>query len=304
MAITEKQAADRKKGIGSSDVACIFGMNPYRTALDLWLEKTGRVDSFTGNEATMWGDFMEPGILKYVEHALGEKVYAPKQTFVKGILRSNVDGMVGKFAKGQPIVEAKSSLVDAGWGEPGTDQIPDMVMLQVQHQLICAESDDAIVCRLSHRKFDIYCVGIDIDLCHAIQTRCEKWWIEHIVADVAPEASGMTDSTKEYFASMKRENDTVAEIDPEMAKRHIEITAIIKDLKDEQSTIKSLLMQQVGEASRGQGGGYMMNVTVVKGKQTVDSKLLKMRHPDVYEQVLKTNNPHTRAIPKKMKEAE
>jgi len=31
---------------------------------------------------------------------------------------------------------------------------------------------------------------------------------------------------------------------------------------------------------------------------------LKMRHPDVYEQVLKTNNPHTRAIPKKMKEAE
>ena len=32
---------ERKKGIGGSDVACIFGMSPYKTNVELWEEKVG-----------------------------------------------------------------------------------------------------------------------------------------------------------------------------------------------------------------------------------------------------------------------
>ena len=32
----------RHKGIGGSDVASILGLNPYKTNVELWREKTGR----------------------------------------------------------------------------------------------------------------------------------------------------------------------------------------------------------------------------------------------------------------------
>ena len=32
----------RKRGIGSSDAAAAVGLNPYKSQLELWLEKTGR----------------------------------------------------------------------------------------------------------------------------------------------------------------------------------------------------------------------------------------------------------------------
>ena len=33
---------ERSKGIGGSDAACILGLNPYKTNVELWKEKTGR----------------------------------------------------------------------------------------------------------------------------------------------------------------------------------------------------------------------------------------------------------------------
>ena len=36
---------ERKKGIGGSDAATILGLNPYKTTIELWEEKTGRKDA-------------------------------------------------------------------------------------------------------------------------------------------------------------------------------------------------------------------------------------------------------------------
>jgi predicted phage-related endonuclease len=33
----------RRKGIGGSDVSAILGINPWKTAMDVWLEKTGEI---------------------------------------------------------------------------------------------------------------------------------------------------------------------------------------------------------------------------------------------------------------------
>lgn len=34
--------ARRMAGIGGSDIAAVLGLSPYKTALQLWMEKTGR----------------------------------------------------------------------------------------------------------------------------------------------------------------------------------------------------------------------------------------------------------------------
>ncbi|MGY0523162.1 lambda-exonuclease family protein, partial [Pseudomonas aeruginosa] len=56
----------RKQGIGSSDAAAAVGLNPYKSQLELWLEKTGRdttlpkADPQDEESPMYWGNVLEP----------------------------------------------------------------------------------------------------------------------------------------------------------------------------------------------------------------------------------------------------
>jgi len=56
----------RKQGIGSSDAAAAVGLNPYKSQLELWMEKTGRdaglpkADPQDEESPMYWGNVLEP----------------------------------------------------------------------------------------------------------------------------------------------------------------------------------------------------------------------------------------------------
>ena len=55
----------RTMGIGGSDVSVIAGINPYKSAYQLWLEKTGQTEpAESENEYTHFGTVLEPVIRK------------------------------------------------------------------------------------------------------------------------------------------------------------------------------------------------------------------------------------------------
>ena len=135
--ITDRQLELRNKGLGSSDIASIMGLNPYQSPRDVWLLKTGRVATLQdAGQAAHLGSMIEPAILALAAEELGDRVVAPTSTFTRGILRANIDGMVGVFKRGSPIVEAKMTSISDGWGEPHSSIVPDRVMLQVQMQML------------------------------------------------------------------------------------------------------------------------------------------------------------------------
>ncbi|MDU4479989.1 YqaJ viral recombinase family protein, partial [Clostridium sp.] len=49
----------RKKGIGGSDVATICGLNKYKSALELWMEKRGYKQDEEAGESAYWGTTLE-----------------------------------------------------------------------------------------------------------------------------------------------------------------------------------------------------------------------------------------------------
>lgn len=53
----EKWLAVRNQGIGGSDASVIMGLNPYKSAYQLWLEKRGvaEPEDLTGNPYIYWG---------------------------------------------------------------------------------------------------------------------------------------------------------------------------------------------------------------------------------------------------------
>jgi putative phage-type endonuclease len=62
----EDWLAVRKLGIGSSDAAAAVGLNPYKSQLELWMEKTGRDESLPKldpqdeESPAYWGNILEP----------------------------------------------------------------------------------------------------------------------------------------------------------------------------------------------------------------------------------------------------
>jgi len=135
---TPRQLSKRRNHIGASDVGAIIGVDPFRSAADVWVAKVYG-DTFEGNEMTALGQALEPALLTWAQERLGK-------------LRRNVERRVkdwdapvivhtdAELIESHCPVEAKASgLGWAGggeeWGDSGTGEVPERVEAQVLTQM-------------------------------------------------------------------------------------------------------------------------------------------------------------------------
>lgn len=66
----------RKAGIGGSEAAAIVGLNPWKSAFQLWMEKTGQVEpeDLSDNEYVYWGNVLEQAVADRFCELTGKKV--------------------------------------------------------------------------------------------------------------------------------------------------------------------------------------------------------------------------------------
>lgn len=139
----EDWLAVRKQGIGSSDAAAAVGLNPYKSQLELWLEKTGRdtslpkLDPQDEESPAYWGNILEPIVATHYTRRSGHRVRRinavlqhpdPKLTW----MLANIDREVIGSSDVQ-ILECKTAGINGArlWKEG----VPEYVQLQVMHQL-------------------------------------------------------------------------------------------------------------------------------------------------------------------------
>lgn len=63
--LTSEQIKMRLRGLGASEIPAVCGVNPWRSPMDVWLEKTGRAEPDPGNTRTRIGSLLEPHILQW-----------------------------------------------------------------------------------------------------------------------------------------------------------------------------------------------------------------------------------------------
>lgn len=187
-----EQKEERKKGLGATDCAAVMGLSPYKTPYELWLEKTGR----TEDQAILSEDRLR------LRHA-HEETIAREYAFQKQVKLKRVNSTVyhkrlpfmlcnlDRVIIGQrKIVECKSSsgFMRQIWGINGTDEAPLHYILQVQHQLACAEYDDAdLAALIDIDDYRIYPMPRNEKVIQRIEDACEKFWTENVLKDIAPE---------------------------------------------------------------------------------------------------------------------
>ena len=286
----------RFESIGASESGSILGINPYKTAVDVYYEKVDRVTDFPDN-LNMWlGRELEPIIKKRFEEETGYKVRNDHKIRVDNehsFITTNLDGMV--VGEKVPVEYKALSRWDG--------EIPDYYFSQVQHQIMVTESDYAyfVVLALGVQKnFIVQKINRDDEFIKLMREEEVSFWNDHVVPKDPPAPETIEDVKKIYTDSIqgsKHETDS-----PNLLNK-INLLADIKaEIKERKATCDNLqkeLMEtmQEDEAIVNKDTGQVLCTWKRTNPSLVfDRKRLMDEEPEIYGRFMKQSTPTRRFI--------
>lgn len=292
---------DRTKYLGGSDIGAILGFSKYRTALDVWLEKTGRIESIVDNLPVRFGSFAESFVASEYANQTGYAlvhcetgVAHPQYPFMVGHIDRYVfesDNCSDELfhsdgsCAASHLLECKtaSPFNQSEWGELGTDEVPMSYLVQCLWYLAITNLERCDVAALfGNSDFRIYEVYRDKELEELIIAKATAFWNDYVQLDTPPPAQCESD----YQYLFKREvTGKAVEADPsvcELTKKLQLLNSEIKSKEVEISHIKQTIMGQMGEAELLTYQGQVL-ATWKSPKQSyrLDSKRLEIEHPEL-----------------------
>lgn len=284
----------RRNGIGGSDASVIMGKNSYRSILQLWEEKTGKLPvTDNGNEFTYWGNVMEPIIRKEFMNRTGLKVRQKHAMIFHEeypYLFADVDGIVTDERGEKCIFEAKTaSQYKADQWENG---VPEEYVLQVQHYLaVCGMNKAYIAALIGGNKFVFTTIYRDDFLIEELTAREKKFWEECVLTDTEPVADD-SEATQEYL-NTKYSNSVASTI-----QLNVDMKKVIAEYQDVDSKVKELEKKKTGLEKKKTGlanqikavmGAYEtgeLDGIVVSWKkisrESVDGRRLRKEKPEIF----------------------
>jgi putative phage-type endonuclease len=200
----------RRTGIGGSDAAAALAISPWRSQYDLYLEKIGEAEPLAPTEPMIWGSLLESVIAGEYSRRSNRMVVVPS-----GPLRHPdhpwLIGHIDRLIFDQPdrIVEIKSTANSRGWGEPGSDEIPQHYLCQCHHYLALT---DAAICDLAvlfnGNNFAIYQVERDLQIEAELLDQEAAFW--QLVENRTPPAPSNTADAVRRWGRLSRSGQVVA----------------------------------------------------------------------------------------------
>ncbi|MDR0774862.1 MAG: YqaJ viral recombinase family protein [Rickettsia sp.] len=283
---------ERKNYLGGTDLAAICGLSPYRTALDVYLDKTSDDITCETNAAMRWGTLLEEAVAKAYSEDTGlnveiepNTIYHPEYKF----LGANIDRWVGNK---EYVLECKTAGFNRGkeWGEVGTDQIPESYLVQVAYYgAICDVPKVDIAVLIGGQDFRIYTYERNKELEEKLIKIACNFWHNHIEKRIPPKCS----NTRDTFNLFPQSNyhEIVAE------DNIMEKLEELKGAKEEESRIQDTierLKTDIQEFMRDYGvlvdhqGNVIATWKNTAPKSLVNVSKLKEMFKEAYEQCLNT----------------
>lgn len=180
----------RRAHLGASQVPAALGVSPFTTPIELWQEYAGLVTRPAQlGPAARLGHALESGVAEVAAEILGVEIRKghtledPRETWRV----ATPDFFTTDDATLQIKTSGLTSRAPAGvldeWGEPGSDEVPVHVAVQVQVEMSIAratriaQADHAYVAALlPGRGVQTYLVPFDSDVAQAIADKTRAFW--------------------------------------------------------------------------------------------------------------------------------
>lgn len=280
----------RTKGIGGSDVSVIAGLNPFKSAFQLWMEKTGMIrPAEEENDYIHFGNVLEPIVRKEFMERTGKKVRMKKciiQHSEYPFMLANVDGIVNE-EEGPCIFEAKtaSAYKEKAW----QDHVPEEYQLQIQHYMAVTGTKKAYIAALiGGNKFVYHMVPRDEELIGLIIEMERQFWECNVMQNNPPEIDGSS-ATAAYLDSMYKHGVKKTVTLPEEAKQIIasyrKTAEAIKELERIKNEAENRLKAYLKDSEEGVIDDQIVRWTTVM-KEKFDQKRFKSEMKDIYDRFM------------------
>lgn len=292
----ESWLKERQTGIGGSDAAAVLGLSKWKTPLDIYLEKRGETGNQPDSEPMLWGRALEPVIRQQYADRTGRVV-----RIHEGILRhpqhdfmlANLDGVTDDGR----LLEIKTARSGQDWGEPGTDEVPQAYLLQVQHYMAVTGlvvADVAVL--IGGSDFRLYEVPADQELQGMlIEAEAEFW--RRVVDGVPPEPVSFADAQARFGrVSVAGEVEATSEALAAIAElRTVRESMKALELREEEA--KAIVMCLLGDHDTLVGQGRAL-ATWKASRPSVrfDSSAFKAAHPELHAQFSKAGEASRRFL--------
>lgn len=230
--MTDLQSHDRRKFLGSSDAPVVLGISPWKTPVDLYLEKTAPDPQPTDAVAAVMdpararvltrGKRLEPYIVDMLRDEHGVKVHRRNKVYFDPALpylRAEID-----LETDDPdeTVEIKTvhPFKAKEWGEEDSDQIPLHYAAQAMHALMVTRRARCRFAVLIGDDLRLFEIKRDEATVGAMRAALVRFWTENVQARVMPAPQTASDVLRLF------EKDTGAQVEASE-----EIAELVEELR-------------------------------------------------------------------------
>lgn len=284
----EEWLKERRKGVCGSESSIILGLNPYKSILALWQEKTNRVPvEEKENSYTYFGHVMEPVIKKEFTKRTGLKVRAVNyilQSHEYEWMLADIDGIVKEKDGSYSLFEAKTATEFKR--EIWEHSVPKEYYAQVQHYLAVTGFKKAYVAGIVGGN-SYYCHEIfpDEEYIHNL-IQCEKKFWDCVVNDIKPTPDSSKATSEFLNEQYSCANNTEIEL-PENAKELVESYKALDEeiglLNEKKEGITNILKSLLQENEKGVIGDHIVSWKMF-ARKSLNTKKVKELLGSTYDE--------------------
>lgn len=273
----------RRQGIGSSDAPAVCGLDPYRKPIQVYLDKLGLEEERPESEAAEWGRLLEDLIAVEFARRTGKKV----RRFNAILQHEAYPWMLAepdREVSGRAILEVKTTGV-GHLKEWDNGQVPERVMVQVQHQLEVTGADLAYVAVLvGGQRLLIREVWPDKELAKALVQIEDRFWNGHVVPRVPPPPDDSEAYSRAMAALYPGQAGATIALPPEasdLIDLYRNAQGMLRYWEQAKQRAENALKAMMGNATVGLLGGKPAVRWTRYTTQVLDQQALREAHPEI-----------------------
>jgi len=183
---------ERKTGITGTDIVAICGLNPYKSAYDVYVEKTTAIQEKPDNVYMKMGRKLEAVICELYEEESGQVLTEPNPKLIRFSKNPLMIGSPDRYIGADGVFEAKST-------QKKIELLPEMYFIQNQWYVGISERKYG-VCGILERglNFTSFTNELDVELFEMLVQKGNSFWNENVLNKVPPPPQNSEDVLKIY----------------------------------------------------------------------------------------------------------
>lgn len=286
---------DRRKYIGGSDVAAVLGISPWKTPLDLYLDKitpaTGQPDR---NKARIFsrGKTLEPYVLDILASEERLQIVNRGQRYIDpacDFLAAEIDAeYFDENLQSVQNIEIKTSYWGKGFGDEGGDDIPVYYTAQAMHGLMVTNRQVCVFGVLvGLDDFRVYRIERDDETIEGIRRQESDFW-QRVVDLNPPEPS----NTNDVLRMFGQDSGASIEVGDDVLKAYNELVyakQMCKDYGEQANQAEEVIKLYMRDAATLTLDGKPILTWKSQDTNRFDQTAFKEAHPELFEQFKKVS---------------